>query len=306
MPDAVIVDAVRSPMGKGKPGGALSGVHAVDLLAQTLTALVDRTGIDPGTVEDFMVGCVTPGRRAVRYAGPPGLARRGLPDPRAVGDDRAQVRLGPAGARVRRRRASVAGAYDVVVAGGIESMSRVADGRQPPRPGPAGPDRARALPRPGPPGRLGRAGRGQVGALAPAAGRVRRALARARRRRVRLRRVRRARSPRSPRPTASSSVDESIRRGTTAEKLGGLNAVFGTDANRAKLPQIDWKVTAGNASQITDGAGAMLVMSAERAAALGLRPRARIVASAVRRRRPGADADRPDPGHRQGARARRA
>ena len=79
MPDAVIVDAVRSPMGRGKPGGALSSLHhGVDLLAAVLTGLVDRTGIDPGTVEDFMVGCVEPGRRAVGNPGPAGLAGRRL------------------------------------------------------------------------------------------------------------------------------------------------------------------------------------------------------------------------------------
>jgi len=77
------------------------------------------------------------------------------------------------------------------------------------------------------------------------------------------------------------ALDESIRRGTTADRLGELRAVFGTDENRAAHPQVDWKVTAGNSSQITDGAGAILVMSATRAAELGLRPRARIVASSV-------------------------
>ena len=79
MPSAVIVDAVRSPMGRGKPGGALSGLHPADLLAQVLAALVERTGIDPGTVEDVMIGCVgqageqsaTPGRQAWLSAGFP-------------------------------------------------------------------------------------------------------------------------------------------------------------------------------------------------------------------------------------------
>jgi len=79
MAEAVIVDAVRSPMGKGKQGGALSGVHAVDLLAAVLTGLVERNGIDPGTVDDVMIGCVsqagehsaTPGRQAWLAAGYP-------------------------------------------------------------------------------------------------------------------------------------------------------------------------------------------------------------------------------------------
>src|SRR3954469_13445453 len=79
MPGAVIVDAVRSPMGRGKVGGSLSSVHPTDLLAGVITALVERTGVDPGDVEDLMVGCVsqageqssTPGRQAWLAAGLP-------------------------------------------------------------------------------------------------------------------------------------------------------------------------------------------------------------------------------------------
>jgi len=78
-PEAVIVDAVRSPMGKGKPGGALSNLHPVDLLAQVFGALVERNRIDPGSVDDVLVGCVgqvgeqsaTPGRQAWLAAGFP-------------------------------------------------------------------------------------------------------------------------------------------------------------------------------------------------------------------------------------------
>ena len=55
MRQAVIVDAVRSPMGRGKPGGSLSGVHPVDLLAQVLATLIQRTGLDPGSVDDMLV-----------------------------------------------------------------------------------------------------------------------------------------------------------------------------------------------------------------------------------------------------------
>ena len=76
-------------------------------------------------------------------------------------------------------------------------------------------------------------------------------------------------------------ADESIRPDTTVERLAGLKAVFGTPEMAERFPEIEWKVTAGNSSQITDGAAALLLMSEERAAALGLRPRARIVASSV-------------------------
>lgn len=279
MPDAVIVDAVRSPMGKGKQGGALSGVHAVDLLSQTLTALVDRTGIDPGTVEDFMVGCVTqageqsgtPGRQAWLAAGYP-IHVPSVTIERKCGSGQQALEFAVQGIR--------AGAYDVVVAGGIESMSRVAMGVNRLDQDPQGPTVRERFPDLVPQGVSAELVADKWG------------LSRQQLDEYAARSHERAAAAADSggfeseiaaitTPEGVVSVDESIRRGTTAEKLGGLNAVFGTDANRAKLPQIDWKVTAGNASQITDGAGAMLVMSAERAAALGLKPRARIVASAV-------------------------
>ena len=124
MPSAVIVDAVRSPMGRGKPGGALSGLHPADLLAQVLTALVERTGIDPGTVEDVMIGCVgqageqsaTPGRQAWLSAGFP-VHVPSVTIERKCGSGQQAVEFAAQGI--------IAGAYDIVIAGGVESMSRV-------------------------------------------------------------------------------------------------------------------------------------------------------------------------------------
>jgi acetyl-CoA acetyltransferase family protein len=75
--------------------------------------------------------------------------------------------------------------------------------------------------------------------------------------------------------------DETIRPSTSLEALASLTPAFGTDEFRSRYPSIDWKVTAGNSSQITDGASALLLMSSTRAAELGLRPRARILASSV-------------------------
>jgi acetyl-CoA acetyltransferase family protein len=80
---------------------------------------------------------------------------------------------------------------------------------------------------------------------------------------------------------AKVTKDETIRPGTTLEKLAGLSPAFATPEYMARFPDVEWKITAGNSSQITDGAGAVLVMTEQRAAALGLRPRARVVASAV-------------------------
>ena len=127
MPDAVIVDAVRSPMGRGKQGGALSGVHPVDLLAAVLTGLMDRTGLDPGTVDDVMVGCVgqvgeqsaTPGRRAWLAAGFPVHVPSTTID-RQCGSSQQAVDFAAQGI--------VAGAYDIVIAGGRGVDEPGADG----------------------------------------------------------------------------------------------------------------------------------------------------------------------------------
>ena len=79
MRDAVIVDAVRTPIGKGKPTGSLSPVHPVDLLAHTLRALAERTAIDPALIDDVIGGCVEPGRRAGRQHDPVGSVGRRVP-----------------------------------------------------------------------------------------------------------------------------------------------------------------------------------------------------------------------------------
>jgi acetyl-CoA acetyltransferase family protein len=82
-------------------------------------------------------------------------------------------------------------------------------------------------------------------------------------------------------PDGVFSVDESIRPTTTVEGLAGLKPAFQNEAMAERFPEITWSVTAGNSSQITDGAACLLIMSAEKAAALGLRPRARFHAFAV-------------------------
>src|SRR3954447_8626432 len=122
MRDAVIVDAVRTPI--GKRDGTLSGVHAADLSAHVLTALVKRTGIDPGTVDDVLWGCVTQigdqssniGRFAVLAAGWPEHVP-GVTINRACGSSQQAVDSAA--------HAVMAGEYDLVVAGGVETMSRV-------------------------------------------------------------------------------------------------------------------------------------------------------------------------------------
>src|SRR3954454_22214261 len=122
MAAAFIVDAVRSPMTRGKPTGALAGVHPVELLAQVLAALVERTGIDPGLVDDVLVGCVgqvgeqsaTPGRMAWLAAGfASHLPARTIE--RKCGSGQQALEFAVQGV--------VAGVYDLVVAAGVESMS---------------------------------------------------------------------------------------------------------------------------------------------------------------------------------------
>jgi acetyl-CoA acyltransferase len=280
MPEAVIVDAVRSPMGRGKQGGALSTVHAVDLLAAVLKGLVERTGIDPGTVDDVMVGCVgqagehsaTPGRQAWLAAGYP-VHVPSVTIERKCGSGQQALEFAV--------QSVVAGANDIVIAAGLESMSRVPMGSARMGADPHGPGVRSRFPDLVPQGVSAELvadkwgiSREQLDEYA-------------------------ARSHERAAGTAAAggfddeivpvttpegtvvSVDESIRPGTTVEKLGTLKAAFGTEEMHERFPSIDWKVTAGNSSQITDGASALLVMSAERAAALGLRPRARIVASSV-------------------------
>src|SRR5690554_6933205 len=127
MRQAVIVEAVRSPMGRGKSGGVLSGLHPVELLAQVFGELVRRTGIDPGSVDDVLVGCVsqvgeqsaTPGRMAWLAAGFPQHVPAATIE-RKCGSSQQALHFAAWGV--------MAGQYDTVVVGGVESMSRVAMG----------------------------------------------------------------------------------------------------------------------------------------------------------------------------------
>ena len=280
MPSAVIVDAVRSPMGRGKIGGALSGVHPVDLLAQVLQALAARNDLDPGTVDDVMVGCVggngeqsaTPGRQAVLAAGWPEHVPS-VTIERKCGSGQQALDFAVQGV--------MAGAYDIAIAAGVESMSRVPMGSARGDADPHGP-RVTARYAPGlvPQGisaelvaQKWALTREQLDAFAVAS-HDRAAAAAA------SGAFDREIAPITT-PDGVVSTDETIRPGSTVEKLGGLKPAFASSPHAARFPELEWKVTAGNSSQLTDGAAALLVMSEERAAALGLTPRARIVATAV-------------------------
>ncbi|SFP50138.1 acetyl-CoA acyltransferase [Geodermatophilus dictyosporus] len=280
MPAAVVVDAVRSPMGRGKPGGALSGVHPVDLLAQVLQALAARSDLDPATVDDVLVGCVgqngeqsaTPGRQAVLAAGWP----ESVPSvtiERKCGSGQQALDFAVQGV--------VAGAYDVVVAAGVESMSRVPMGSARGDADPHGPQVTERYS----PGLLPQGISAEL--VADKWGLTREQLdAYAARSHARAAEAAAAgvfdrETVPVTTPDGVVSADETIRPGTTPERLAGLKPAFAGHPLAARHPSLHWSITAGNSSQLTDGAAAVLVMSEERAAALGLTPRARVVASAV-------------------------
>jgi acetyl-CoA acyltransferase len=279
--EAVVIDAVRSPMGKGKPGGALSGVHPVDLLAQTIAALLDRTGVDPGRVDDVVTGCVSQAGEQSGGVGRMAWLAAGFPEhvpavtiERKCGSSQQAVHFAAQGI--------MAGAYDVVVVAGVESMSRVPMGSARAGGDPHGPSvAARYAP--------GLVSQGVSAELVAA----RWKLSREQLDEYAARSHQRAAAAadgggfdREIVPIAVPdgtvvAVDESIRRGTTPERLAGLSPAFTDDAVARRFPEIRWSVTAGNASQITDGASALLLASARVAATLGLTPRARFRGFAV-------------------------
>ncbi|MFC4610444.1 thiolase family protein [Streptomyces maoxianensis] len=281
MRDAVIVEAVRTPVGKGKPGGALSGVHPVDLLAHTLRTLVERSGIDPALVDDVVGGTVDQvGEQAMnttRYA----WLSAGFPESvpattvdRQCGSSQQAVHFAAQGV--------ISGAYDIVVAGGVESMSRVPMwSNVPPGADPFGPGIAARYPE-------GLVPQGISAELIAAKWSISReamdAFAAASHRKA-------ARAwdgglfdaETTPVRTDSGTVarDESVRPGTTPEILAGLRPAFQDPGFAERFPQIDWSVTAGNSSPVNDGASAVLITSSETAARLGLRPLARLHSFAV-------------------------
>src|SRR5690349_25117348 len=122
--DAVIVGAVRTPVGKGKANGALHGVLPVDLLAHSLREMVERTGVDPAQVDDVIAGAVTQvgdqsmniARNALLGAGFPESVPGTTVD-RQCGSSQQAISFAAQGV--------VAGAYDIVIAAGVESMGRV-------------------------------------------------------------------------------------------------------------------------------------------------------------------------------------
>jgi acetyl-CoA acyltransferase len=276
MREAVIVEAVRTPIGKGKPGGALHEVHPVDLLAHSLRALVERTGIDPERIDDVIGGCVDQvGEQAMnttRYA----ALSAGLPESvpattvdRQCGSSQQAVHFAAQGV--------IAGAYDAVIACGVESMSRVPMwSNVPPGKDPFGPGLAARYPD-------GLVPQGISAELIAAKWELPRSeldrfAAESHRRASEATRDGRFDAEIAP---LDGAVDESIRPGTTLEVLAGLKPAFEDPGMAARFPQIDWRITAGNSSPINDGSAAVLVTTPEFAGELGLTPKAKLKSFAV-------------------------
>ncbi|RDI46372.1 thiolase family protein [Nocardia mexicana] len=276
MTSAVVVDVVRTPSGKGKAGGGLSQVHPATLLAGVLAELVSRNDLDPALVDDVVTGCVTQsgeqafniGRTAVLAAGFPESVPATTVD-RQCGSSQQAAHFAAQGV--------IAGAYDIAIACGVESMSRV-----PMFSNAQGADANR-----GPIAHRYPDGLVQQGIAAEVIS------ARWKLDRNTLDEFA-ARSHRLAAETAAAggfakelvaagelTADETIRSSTTVEKLAGLRPAFADAEFEARFPEIEWSITPGNSSPLTDGASAALIMSEEKANLLGLRPRARFHSFAV-------------------------
>ncbi|MEU1951810.1 thiolase family protein [Nocardia rhamnosiphila] len=280
MRSAVLVDVVRSASGRGKAGGALSAVHPIDLLAEVLRALVARSGIDPVLIDDVIGGCVSQASEQAGNITRSAALAAGLPESvpattvtRACGSSQQAVHFAAQGV--------IAGAYDAVIACGVESMSRVPMGTAP-----MGRDLVGvALGQRYPEGWIGQGVAAELVAQ-------RYGLTRADVDGYALESHRRAAATAAAGhfdreivpvavPGGVHEADETIRAATTLESLGGLRASFRAEESARRFPDLDWMITPGNSSPLTDAAAATLIMAEEEAARLGLTPRARFVDFAV-------------------------
>ncbi|MFL1439476.1 thiolase family protein, partial [Nocardiopsis protaetiae] len=276
MTAAVIVDAVRTPLAKGRPGGAYADVHPVDLHAHALRSLVDRTGIDPAQIDDVIGGTVgqvgeqsgNTARWAALAAGFPESVPAVTVD-RQCGSSQQALHFAAQGV--------IAGAYDLAIASGVESMSRVPIGSQSLGRDLLGPAVGARYPE-------GLIPQGVSAELIAQRWGLDRGLldefsATSHRRAADA--WARGRFDAEVSPLNDLRTDETIRPGTTPEILAGLRTAFENDHWRRRFPEVEWKVTAGNSSPVNDGAAAVLVAGEEAARRMGLRPRARVHSFAV-------------------------
>jgi acetyl-CoA acyltransferase len=268
MREAVIVEAVRTPVGKKE--GKLAGWHPVDLLAEVLRAAVERTGLDPSQVDDHITGCVSQtGEQAINIARNAWLAA-GLPEEvpavtidRQCGSSQQSAHFAAQGV--------ISGAYDLVIASGVESMTRVPMGITAQQ-GPGFPFSQKLMDR-------------YEGGLVPQGVSAEIIAERWDLSRGELDDF----GARSHERAAAATEDGKFENEILPVKVDGENGpeLFERDegirfpVDREKMATLPTPfkdggvVTAGNSSQISDGAAALVIASREKAEELGLRPRAR-------------------------------
>ncbi|WP_433560439.1 thiolase family protein [Nocardia sp. CA-151230] len=276
MRSAVIVDAIRTPSGRGKAGGGLSGTHPASLFAGVLGELIARNDLDPALVDDVIGGCVTQSGEQALNISRTALLAAGFPESvpattvdRQCGSSQQAAHFAAQGV--------IAGAYDIAIAGGVESMSRVrmfssTQGQDANR----GPIAHRY-----PDGLVQQGISAEI--ITARWGFDRTALDEFAARSHRLAAASAAAGGFGNELVAAGALaaDETIRPSTTVEGLSVLKPAFADAESQARFPEIEWSITPGNSSPLTDGASAALIMSEDKAAQLGLTPRARFHSFAV-------------------------
>jgi len=270
MRSAVIVDAVRTPV--GRRNGFLKDWHPVDLVGHVITALVERTGVDPTLIDDVIWGCVSQTGEQTGNVGRFAALAAGLPEEipgvaidRQCGSSQQAVHFAA--------QAVMAGVQDIVVAGGVESMTRIPMGVTFSQ-GPGMAFGPRVMKR-------------YDGQLVPQGLSAEMMAEKWRASRTRLDEISTDSHTRAARAidegrftsqitpvevkdetgvTVMVGTDEGVRRGTSVEKLANLKPAFKEDG----------VVTAGNSSQISDGSGALLIVGEDIAEKMGWEPMARI------------------------------
>jgi acetyl-CoA acyltransferase len=278
--EAVIVEAVRTPI--GKRDGSLKGIHPVDLLAEVLKEAVNRAGVDPGQIEDNITGCVSQVGEQSINVGRNGWLAAGFPETipsttvdRQCGSSQQAIHFAAQGV--------MAGAYDLVMASGVENMTRVPMGSSMAGANPFGQQLlARYEGKLVPQGisadliatkwDISREESDDFGYRSHVrAGRA-----------TREGYLKREILPLKVAGPGGEQVlldrDEGIRMEPDRERMRTLQPAFKSEGFEQMFPgQLRWTVTAGNSSQISDGASAVLIASRQKAEELGLTPRARFL-----------------------------
>ena len=278
--EAVIVEAVRTPI--GKRDGSLKGTHPVDLLAEVLKETVNRAGVDPGQIEDNITGCVSQVGEQSINVGRNGWLAAGLPETipsttvdRQCGSSQQAIHFAAQGV--------MAGAYDLVMASGVENMTRVPMGSSMAGANPFGQQlfaryEGKLVPQ------------GISADLIATKWNITREESDDFGYRSHVRAGRATREGYFKREILPLKVtgpngeqvlldrDEGIRMEPDRERMRTLQPAFKSEVFEQMFPgQLRWTVTAGNSSQISDGASAVLIASREKAEQLGLTPRARFL-----------------------------